>query len=309
MNNNIKRRALWTAACAASVLAPGMAAACACGCGIFDVSTSAMFPTGTGMTVFLEQDFMDQNTNWSGTSSAPADNNEDKRIRTNFWTLGGQYMFNRHWSLQVEVPYWQRHFVTGDAGDLGAFTHGALGDVRVRGAYTGFSDDLSTGITFGLKLPTGDSTYANFDPDTEIGTGSTDLMLGAYHMGRLTSDNRWTWFTSAQWQTPLAHKDAYRPGNELNGVLGGYYVGWRFSNNWRLAPLLQVGASYRGHDGGLLGHPEDSGYSRLFLTPGLQLDAGNVRVYADVARSLYTNASGNQLVASTLFKLSVSVHF
>lgn len=268
-----------------------------------------MFPTGGGVTMFLEQDFMNQDRNWSGTSSAPAQDNNDKRIRTNFWTLGGQYMFNRAWSMQVEVPYWQRRFVTADGGSVGAFTHGALGDVRLRGAYTGFSDDLSTGITFGVKLPSGDSTYANFDPDTEIGTGSTDVLLGAYHMGRLTADNRWTWFSSAQWQQPLAHKDSYRPGAELNGVFGVYSAGWRFGNSWRIAPLLQVGASWRGHDGGTLGHPDDSGYSRVFLTPGVQVDAGKVRLYADVARSLYTNASGNQLMASTLFKLSVSVHF
>jgi hypothetical protein len=149
----------------------------------------------------------------------------------------------------------------------------------------------------------------HFDPDTQIGTGSTDLLLGAYHMGRLSSDNRWTWFTSAQWQQPVMHKDSYRPGAELNGVFGVYYSGWRFGNSWRIAPLLQLAGSYRGHDGGPLGHPQDSGYSRTFLTPGVQLDAGRVRLYADVSRALYTNASGNQLVASTLFKMSVSVHF
>ena len=32
-----------------------------------------------------------------------------------------------------------------------------------------------------------------------------------------------------------------------------------------------------------------------------------MRLYADVARALYTSVSGNQLVARTLFKVSVSV--
>jgi hypothetical protein len=304
-----KWSALWVMTCLLSLAASGLTYACACGCGIFDVSTAAMFPTGGGVTMFVEQDFMNQHRNWSGTSSAPAQENADKRIRTNFWTVGGQYMFNRSWSLQVEVPYWQRRFVTADDGAVGAFTHSALGDLRLRAAYIGFSDDLSTGITFGMKLPTGDSSYAHFDPDTQIGTGSTDLLLGAYHMGRLTSDNRWTWFTSAQWQQPVMHKDSYRPGAELNGVFGVYHSGWRFGNSWRIAPLLQLAGSNRGHDGGPLGNPQDSGYSRVFLSPGVQLDAGKVRLYADVSRALYTNASGNQLVASTLFKMSVSMHF
>ena len=45
------------------------------------------------------------------------------------------------------------------------------------------------------------------------------------------------------------------------------------------------------------------------LTPGLEPDYGRMRLYADVARALYTNVSGNQLVARTLFKVSVSVQF
>ena len=39
--------------------------ACACGCGVFDVGTSAMFPTGRGGEIYEEYDFMDQTQNWS----------------------------------------------------------------------------------------------------------------------------------------------------------------------------------------------------------------------------------------------------
>jgi hypothetical protein len=299
-------RAMALIACAA----PGAAAACACGCGVFDVATSEMFPTASGGMVFLEQDFMDQNQNWSGTSSAPADGNSDQRIRTNFWTLGGQYLFDRTWGVQVEVPYWERLFrTTTDSGAVADFTHSALGDVRLKAIYTGLSADLSTGLTFGVKLPTGDSTYPNFDPDTEVGTGSTDVLLGAYHLGPLTSDNRFSWFASAQWQQPIAHKASYRPGAELDAVSGVYYAGWSFSPAVRLTPLLQLEGTYRRHDGGLLGHPEDSGYTRLFVAPGLQLAVGRTRWYADLSQAVYTNSSGNQLIARTLFKVSVAMSF
>jgi hypothetical protein len=47
----------------------------------------------------------------------------------------------------------------------------------------------------------------------------------------------------------------------------------------------------------------------VLLTPGLELDYGRLRLYADVPPALYTNVSGNQLVARTLFKVSVSVQF
>ncbi|HYL01701.1 MAG TPA: hypothetical protein VEU78_10930 [Steroidobacteraceae bacterium] len=304
------RTLIFWAACAAAGAAPGLAAACACGCGVFDVATSEMFPTGSGGMVFLEQDFMDQNQNWSGTASAPAGANPDQRIRTSFWTVGAQYMVSRSFGVQVEVPYWDRLFdTTTDTGAPASVTHGAQGDVRLKAIYTGLSPDLSTGITFGVKLPTGDSSYTNFDPDTEIGTGSTDAMLGAYHLGSLTADNEWSWFASAQWQQPVAHKAIYRPGAELDAVSGLYYAGWNFAAHVRLTPLLQLEGTYRRHDGGLLGHPGDSGYTRAFVAPGLELDTGSTRWYAEVAQAVYTNASGNQLIARTLFKLSVSARF
>ena len=169
-------------------LTPTPSLACACGCGVFDVGTGKMMPTDVGGTVWLEYDFMDQNQNWSGMSSAPAGNNPDKRIATNFLTAGVQYMFSRSWGVEVEVPYWGRTFKTEtddpNPGDVQSFNHSALGDVRVKGVYTGFSDDMSTGITFGIKLASGDFTYEIFDRDTSIGTGSPICCSGPITWGR-----------------------------------------------------------------------------------------------------------------------------
>ncbi|HEX2668088.1 MAG TPA: hypothetical protein VHP13_06915, partial [Gammaproteobacteria bacterium] len=53
-------------------LVPTLALACACGCGVFTVGTSALLPNGTGGNLFLEYGYLDQDQNWSGTSSAPA---------------------------------------------------------------------------------------------------------------------------------------------------------------------------------------------------------------------------------------------
>ncbi len=294
-----------------SAFAPGLARACACGCGIFDVGMASMFLTQQGGTVWAEYDFTDQNENWSGRSSAPVADNSDKRIRTSFYNFGFDYQFNRSWGLVMEVPYWQRLFKTlGDDGvTVDSYNHGALGDIRIKGVYNGFSPDLSTGITFGLKLPTGDSTYPNFDPDTEIGSGSTDTLLGAYHMGNITADNQWRYFTQVQWDQPIAHKSNYRPGNEVIAVAGAYYEGWHLSPGFKVAPVLQVSAAYRGHDGGPDGHPGDSGYTRVVVTPGIEADIQRVAVYLDVGLPVYVNASGNQLVAWQLYRLNVSYRF
>jgi hypothetical protein len=304
------RNSIRVAIGAAAVVATAKAWACACGCGVFDVGTGAMFPEGSGGTLFLESDFMDQNKNWNGTSQAPADNNDDKRIRTQFNTLAGQYMFNRTWGLQVDVPYWNRQFTTTDpdTGDPVTFNHSAVGDVRIRGVYTGFSPDLSTGLTFGLKLATGDSTYANFDPDTEIGTGSTDLLLGAYHFGRISSDNKWSYFARGMLQQPVSHKEAYRPGNEVIGVAGVYYdFQSHHGSGPKVTPLLQATVAYRGHDGGPMGHPDDSGYKRLLIGPGVEIHLSRVRIYAEADYAVHNDMTGNQLIAKKLYKVSFSV--
>src|ERR1700733_4624646 len=78
----------------AVVLVPEDAFACACGCAVFDVGTSSLLPSGPGGTVFLEYDFLDQTTNWSGGHSPPGADNDDKKIRSDFFVAGGQNMFN-----------------------------------------------------------------------------------------------------------------------------------------------------------------------------------------------------------------------
>ena len=88
--------------------------ACACGCGVFDTGSSGMLPTEEGGMAFLEYDFMNQNRNWKGSSSAPEEDNEDKEIRTNFYTAGVRYMFGRRWGVRADIPFWNRRFETLD---------------------------------------------------------------------------------------------------------------------------------------------------------------------------------------------------
>ena len=308
MNFSIGLRAAWAAALPLALLLPRVAAACACGCGIFDVGTGSNFPDGSGGLLYVESNYLDQDSNYSGSARSPAAANPGQRIRSRFLTFGTQYMFNRAWGVVVELPYWRRDFVTTEGLSTASYSHGALGDVRIKGVYSGFSDDMSTGITAGLKLATGDSSYPNFDADTEIGSGSTDLLLGAYHLGALSDDGRYSYFVRTQWQQPLASKAGYRPGSELVGVAGGYYAGWNFGR-LRLAPIAQLTAVWRGHDAGPLARPTDSGYTRLLFAPGLEADVGRTRVFLDAAFALSDNVSGQQLIARRLYTLHLSYRF
>ena len=113
-------------------------------------------------------------------------------------------MFNRSWGAQLELPFGYRKFQrTGrSTGNIAIATIGAgLGDIRLKGIYTGFFADLSRGVTFGLKLPTGNYTEDpdEIDRDTQIGTGSTDILLGGFYRGNITQDEKWDWFAQANW--------------------------------------------------------------------------------------------------------------
>ncbi|HUA53214.1 MAG TPA: hypothetical protein VMB81_13675 [Candidatus Sulfotelmatobacter sp.] len=305
------RRAMALAAALLIALVPSLGWACACGCGVFDVGTGTNMPTAEGGTAFLEWDFMDQTHDWHNTSSALPGNDPDKELKTHFLTAGVQYMFNRTWGVMGELPYWDRYLTTTQAdGSIRTFNASGIGDIRIRGMYTGFSEDLSTGLTFGLKLPTGSDTANGLDRDSQIGTGSTDVLLGGYHVGQLTADNKWNWFANGQIDQPVLKTTDYRPGTEIDGLLGVYFNDWTVMNDAiKLVPIAQTKVSWRWRDVGQEADFADSGYQRVYLSPGMEMDVGRYRLYADVALPVYTHTNGYQIVAYELFKVIASINF
>ncbi len=293
------------------VCAPSFVYACACGCSVFDVGTSYMFPNGEGGMAFVQYGYQDQNRNWSDLSPAAAANNDDKEIQTHFVTLGLQYMFSQSWGMQAELPYDFRYFKAKDSGgNVVAQSWSQLGDLRVEGLYAGFLSDQSAGLTFGLKLPTGSH---NFDPsfvdrDTQIGTGSTDALLGGFYHGNLTRDNRWGWFTQLQLDVPMLIQSAYRPGIELDAAAGIDLKGLAL-RRVKIVPLAQVIFSERTSDSGAAANPQNSGYQRILLSPGVEFDIHPIKINADIEVPVFQNVTGNQLVAPVLVKMSLSYMF
>jgi hypothetical protein len=319
-------------------LVPPEALACACGCSVFDVGSSALLPKegDHGGAVYFEWDHSNQNRNWSSLSKAPAANNGDKNIQTDWYVVGMNYMVSRDWGVGVRIPTANRSFLTdtafpegpGDTPQLERNHVSTIGDVELTGMYTGFSDDLSKGLIFGLRLPTGDWKAPGFDRDTQIGTGSTDLILGGFWRGLITGDNAWQYFAQTKYLQPLlTHAVAdpvfgesmgdYRPGMQLDTALGVTY------NNWynigpidKIAPLLQVIVSHRQPDSGPAANPGNSGYDRIFISPGIDFtkvldDANNntFKLYGDIEIPLYQRANGNQLVAPYLCKVVGAITF
>ncbi|MCE5232781.1 MAG: hypothetical protein LLF91_05645 [Xanthomonadaceae bacterium] len=294
---------------ALALAAPGAASACACGCGVFDVATSSLFPSGAHTTLFAQGGYIDQTRNWSGTSSAPAADNDDLHIRSSFYTAGVQTMFDRRWGLTVALPYTQRHVsaVDEDSGEIVRIDHGGIGDARVLATYTGFSPDLSSGLNFGVKLPTGDWNHAGLERDTQIGTGTTDLLFGGFHRFGIDKDGRWSGFAQADLDLPTRQRRGYRPGAELNGVLGAYPQGWQLAPGVALTPVLEALLSVRRHDAGAEANTADTGYERVLAAAGLDLRVRRMHFYADVEAPLYQRMRGNQLVAPWQMRFTASV--
>lgn len=297
------------AAAALALSFPSGAVACACGCGVFGVGTLPLVAPDLGGIAFLEYDFMDQNRNWSGSSPAPASDNSDKDLRTSFFTAGAEYMFSDDWGVMAEVPYWQRHFSTADSGEVESFDHSALGDIRLEGVYSGFSNDMSTGVVFGVKLPTGDFNSPGFDRDTAIGSGSTDLLLGGFHAGALDADNAWSWFAQGQWEHAVAQQGAYRPGDEIDAALGMDYSKGFIVGGLAIIPTAEMVFSQRARDSGTEADPPNSGYARLFAAPGLEIDYQAWKYYAAAEIPVVQHFNGNQLSADLLLKFSVGYNF
>jgi len=299
---------------------PGAVLACACGCDVFDVGTATMLPSRPGGIVFIEDDYMNQNENWVGSHSAPAALNTDKEIQTHFGGLGLDYQFDSRWGASLKIPYWDRilrtDIGTPSAPDVASFRHSGLGDVRLMGRFTGFSPDLATGVALGIKFATGDWTYPHFDRDTSIGTGTTDLLVGGYHVGTLSYDAHLKWFGEALYDRAFNSRDGYRPGNELDIAVGTLYDGFRIGSRAGLVALLQVLASNRLRDTGVNADPYNSGYQRLLLSPGAEVSIDHWKVYGDVEFLIYNYANAapsvatvgtqGQLVAPWLVKFMIS---
>jgi hypothetical protein len=288
------------------LLGSSTAHACACGCNVFTVGARWSMPTASGLGAYVQYNYMDQSTNWGNWRSAPSGSNDDQEIRTHFYTVGMHYMISREWGVMAEAPLWNRFFRTIDEdGNPAAANHTSFGDVRVMGNYTGLSEDMSTGIQFGLKLPTGAFHQSLLDRDTQIGTGTTDLLLGGYQMGQ---ENGWGWYAQLMWQHAFNTRTGYRPGDSFDADIGAHFDG--LFGSLPIMPTIQVAGSFRGIDSGEEAVPENTGYQRLFVAPGVEVAATtHLTFYGEIRIPLMTHVRGVQLVAPALVGVTMGYSF
>jgi len=299
--------------------------ACACGCQIFDMGMVDMPTTFDPDRLTLQYSFMDQDENQSGSSLASPGLNPDRRNETSFYTVDLAHQFNKSWGVTAEVPYLMRRFTSDTNGtpnvidpdpDVQTQQENSLGDIRLMGMYTGFSQDMAIGLELGVKLPTGPFHGPDWimDRDTAPGTGTTDLLIGGFDRGRISA--AWGWYAQTLLDAPLAARDGYEPANNLDIAGGFHFDGIK---RWtHLTPIIQANVTVRGRDSGG-GDSLDvvdgagnynSGYENLYLSPGLQADLwSNIQATGFVYLPVSRNVNGDQLVASWLANAELSYLF
>ena len=256
-----------------------------------------------------------------------------------YTTLGLTYSPNADWSVNLQIPYIDRSHSTYGAAtpdqlgsaDLSGASLRGLGDIKLIGSFQGLLPTHSLGVQLGVKLPTGRYGGPNADGtgtvgrnpiafssgpsagqlvDTSLqpGTGSTDLIVGAYYYQAVSQD--FDGFINGQFQAAVAHRlnaagADYRPGNLASLSFG---VRYEAHPNW--VPQLQVNITHKSHDQGALADTTDTAGTVAYLSPGLSVTlAKGWQAYGFVQLPVYSQLDGYQLFPHWTASLGISTAF
>jgi hypothetical protein len=192
----------------------------------------------------------------------------------------------------------------------------SLGDIRLIGSYQGVLPTHNLGLQLGVKLPTGHygtavdfnggpNAGAPLDASLQPGTGSTDVILGAYYYQAVSQD--FDVFANAQFQSAVKHHmdqpgNDYRPGNSTTVSFG-----LRYESGPRLVPQLQVNLLRKSRDQGALADIQSTAGNVAYVSPGLTARvAARLHVFGFVQVPIYSNLYGYQLFPRYTASVGVS---
>lgn len=294
---------------------PHTAQACAtCGCTL-SADAAMGYSAVAGARLSLEYDYINQDELRSGTRSVAGvpDGYELEHDTLNrYITAGLSYSPNSSWSATLLVPYVVRtHSTYGTFDstqplpDLSSSRSSSLGDVKLIGSYQGLLPTHNLGVQLGVKLPTGHyGTAVDFysgpnagtplDASLQPGTGSTDVIVGAYYYQAISQN--FDAFINGQFQSAVRHHmdqpgNDYRPGNSVNVSFG-----LRYEANPQWVPQLQVNLVHKSLDQGALADVQSTAGTVAYLSPGITVRVlSAVHVFAFAQVPVYSNLYGYQL--------------
>ena len=311
--------------CALWALALPIQAAASCGAAFCTVNTSwdAQGWTEPGWRADLRFEYLRQDQPMAGHDEVAfgrlSRHHDEIRTRNRNWLASLDYGLNEDWSFHAVLPFVDRshsHIHNHEGAQLlDAWDFRELGDARVSarrrlyGAEDARPSASAAGVELGLKLPTGDTQVQNAggelaERSLQPGTGTTDLLAGAYYAGLLPLRDL-SWFAQGLVQLPLESHEGYRPGRRTTVDAGVRYAA---GDRWSL--MLQANALHRARDRGEEAEPEDSGGTHLFVSPGVGYAFTRaIQAYAFVQLPIYQYVNGVQLVADYAVVLGAGARF
>lgn len=319
------------------------ALACAsCGCSLSNDPITGYTET-EGWRINLDYTFINQNQLRNGGSAASASQayaagqEAEHKTINRYTNLGITYSPNADWNFKAIVLYLSRSHSTYGQIDGGGVLDSSIplqysndsgfGDVKLLASYQGFLPKHNLGVQIGIKLPTGnygglakdgvtvvgknptrfsDGTGV-LDASLQLGTGSTDLIVGAYYYQALSEN--FDGFVNGQFQTAISQKldqpdSDYRPGNQATLNVGLRYQGFE-----KVTPQLQVNMIHKTHDQGALSGPGTAG-TVAYLSPGLTVDVvKGVQAYGFVQVPIHSQVSDYQLLPRWTATVGLSYSF
>jgi hypothetical protein len=323
-----------TLALAAAVPSSAVFACASCGCTLNSDWGSQGLASNAGWSLDLRYDTLNQNQLRKGTGTiSPVDAANTTNTATGDLAEVESHTNNRHltttldynqgssWGVSLTVSYINRtHSTLGVGSDGinpgdGAYDSSAsgLGDVRLIGRYYGFSSGGNFGVQLGLKFASGQTSQVGndgvtpVDPGLQLGTGTTDAIIGAYYFDNLNQN--WDYFVQAQFQSALKSSTmnglSFRPGDSVNLTGGLRYHGFE-----SMTPMVQFNARKVNTDSGDAADTYATGGTLVYLTPGLTIPISQTTsIYNNVQLPIYQDVKGIQLSPKTIFSFGARISF
>jgi len=310
-------------------IAPVTSWACAtCGCTLNSDAALGYFAE-PGFRVSFEYDYVNQDQLRSGRhaiSSVPQGAELERDTLNRYLTLGLGYSPTADWNIDLRVPYVVRtHSTYGEYDStqplpaVSTSRSSSLGDMKWIVSYQGLLPEHNLGVQLGVKLPTGQyGTDVKFnggplqgeplDASLQPGTGSTDIIVGAYYY-RAVGHN-FDAFANVQYQSAVTSKQN-QPGNDFRpGNSTAVTIGVRYEQDPHWVPQLQVNLLHKNVDRGALADITDTAGDVAYLSPGLTARVvGSLYVYGFAQIPVYSNLVGNQLFTRYTFSVGASYAF
>ncbi len=279
------------------------ALACAtCGCAL-SADAATGYSSATGWRLLFETDYINQDQLRGGTRAAtpaqvvnnPSDpdlggGEVERQTINRYLSLGINYAPSSNWNFNLVVPWVSRSHTTYgvqlspfDASEVAPdqISNSAvadLGDIKLIASFQGLLPTHNLGLQLGLKLPTGAyGTHVKFssgpgsgeplDASLQAGTGSTDIIVGAYYYQAISQN--FDAFINAQYQAAVAHAqdepdNDFKPGNSAN-----ISFGLRYEADPHWIPQLQINLTHKNADQGALADSPDTEGTVAYVSPGI----------------------------------------